>query len=150
LPDPVRLEPAREAMPVAVELEGPAGELPAEGRRLSMDAVRAADADRVAMLFGPPDDRVEGAVETCEEQLPGVLDLQRERSVDDVGGGEAVVDPAAFGAELLGDRVDERGDIVVSRALDLGDALGRRRPGSGTDRCHVSSRDGAQFRPPVE
>ena len=36
----------------AVELERPAGELPAERRRLGVDPVRAADADRPAVLFG--------------------------------------------------------------------------------------------------
>ena len=38
---------------VAVELERPAGELPAERRRLGVDPVRAADADRVPVLLAP-------------------------------------------------------------------------------------------------
>ena len=63
----------------------------------------------------------------CEDQRAGVPDLQRERGVDDVRRGEAVVDPAALRAELLGHGVDERGDVVVGRPLDLGDALRRRR-----------------------
>ena len=32
--------------------------------------------------------------------------------------------PAPLRAELLGDRVDEGGQVVVGRQLDLGDALG--------------------------
>ena len=59
--------------------------------------------------------------------VAGVADLQRERRVDDVGRRQPVVHPAALGAELLGDGVDERGEIVVGRLLDLGDALGGRR-----------------------
>ena len=56
-----------------------------------------------------------------------VADLERERRVDDVRRREAVVDPAALGPELLCHRIDEGGEIVVGRPLDLGDALGRRR-----------------------
>ena len=54
---------------VAVELERPAGELPAERRRLGVDAVRAADADRAAVLLGAAHDGVERAVEPGEDQL---------------------------------------------------------------------------------
>ena len=47
---------------------------------------------------------------------PGVADLQRERGVDDVRGGQAVVEPAARPApSSLGDGVDERGEVVVGR-----------------------------------
>ncbi len=52
LADAVRLERAHEARAVAVELERPAGELPAERRRLGVDPVRAADADRAPVLLG--------------------------------------------------------------------------------------------------
>ena len=55
LADAIRLERAHEPRAVAVELEGPAGELPAERRRLGVDAVRAADADRAAVLLGAAD-----------------------------------------------------------------------------------------------
>ena len=65
-------------------------------------------------------------VEAAQDQRSGIAELQRERGVDDVGGGEAVVHPAALRAELLGDGVDERGEVVIGRLLDLGDALGRR------------------------
>ena len=100
---------------VAVELEGPAGELPAERRRLGVDPVRAADADRVTMLLGARDDQPERAVDPGEDEPARILDLQRERRVDDVGGGQPVVHPAALGAELLGDGVDERREVVVGR-----------------------------------
>src|SRR5205823_1297032 len=50
LPDPAFVEPARQARPRAVELERPARELPAERRRLGVNAVRAPDADRAPVL----------------------------------------------------------------------------------------------------
>src|SRR5258705_8410990 len=46
LADTALLERALEARVRAVELEGPAGELPAERRRLRVNPVRAADAHR--------------------------------------------------------------------------------------------------------
>ena len=120
--------PARRGGAVAVELERPAGELPAERRRLGVDAVRAPDADRAAVLLGAADTIAQRARSTpASEQRAAVPDLQRERGVDDVRRREAVVHPAALRPELLGDGVDERRDVVVGRPLDLGDALGRRR-----------------------
>ena len=62
---------------VAVELERPARELEAERRRLGVHAVRAPDRERVAVLLGPRDDRVERAVEPGEDQPAGLLDLER-------------------------------------------------------------------------
>ena len=44
------------------------------------------------------------------------------------------MDEAALGAELLGDRVDEGGRVVVGDALDLRDALRRRHLDLGADR----------------
>jgi hypothetical protein len=34
------------------------------------------------------------------------------------------MEPAALGPEVLGDRVDEGGRVVIRYLLDLGDALG--------------------------
>ena len=87
------------------------------------------------MLLRPRDDGGERAVEALEDQRAGVADLKRERRVDDVRGGEAVVEPAAFRAELLGDGVDERGEVVVqssprSRATRAGEGAVARRRGS--------------------
>ena len=121
-------------LPVAVELERPARELQAEGRRLGVHAVRAAHLERRAMLLGARDDGGERAVEALEDERAGLADLERERGVDDVGGGEPVVEPAALLAELLGDGVDEGGGVVVERRLELGDPLrasaGRPAPGA--------------------
>ena len=94
------------------------------------------------MLLGARDDDGERAVERLEDERAGLADLERERGVDDVGGGQAVVEPAALLAELLGDGVDERRGVVVERRLELGDPLraraarpspgGRGRPPAGT------------------
>ena len=84
--------------------------------------MRPPDADGPTVLLGAADHRVDGPVDPAEEELARVLDLQRQRGVDDVGGGQPVVEPAALRPELLGDGVDEGGGVVVGRQLDLGDA----------------------------
>ena len=90
-----------------------------------MDAVRAADRDRGSVLEGAARDRSERCVESPEDERAGLTHLERERRVEHVRRREPVVEPAAGLADLLGDRIDERGDVVVSDALDLGDPLGR-------------------------
>src|SRR6478672_9406991 len=85
LADATLLECALQARVSAIELERPAGELPAEGRRLGVDSVRAADAHGAPVLFGPPDDGGERTVDPTQHELAGVAHLQRERRVDDVG-----------------------------------------------------------------
>jgi hypothetical protein len=85
LPDAIRLERPRDACARAIELERPAGKLPAERCRLRMNAVRAADADGVAVLLRSRDDRGERIVDSLEDQAAGVLHLQGQRCVDDVG-----------------------------------------------------------------
>src|SRR5439155_4260012 len=82
---------------------------------------------RVAVLLGASYDRGERTVEARENQPAGLPDLQAERRVDDVGGGEPVVEPPALLAELLGDGVDEGGRVVVKRRLKLGNSFGARR-----------------------
>ncbi len=57
----------------------------------------------------------ERAVDPVEDQRARGAHLERERRVDDVRGGEPVVEPAALLAEPLGHRVDERGGVVVER-----------------------------------
>jgi len=78
------------------------------------------------VLLGPCRHDGERAVEPGDDQRAGLADLEGERRVDDVGGGEAVVEPAAFVAQLLGDGVDERRRVVMERRLDLRHALGCR------------------------
>ena len=56
---------------------------------------------------------------------PACAQLQRERRVEHVGGGQAVVDPAPVLADRGGDDVDEGGDVVVGDPLALVDRLDR-------------------------
>ena len=112
---------------VAVESERPPGELQPECRRLGMDAVRAAHAERVPMLLGPVDDGAKRAIEPFENERPGVLDGEGEGRVEHVGRRQAEVEPAPVLAQRPGDGVDERGDVVVRLPLELGHASRRRR-----------------------
>ena len=95
LADAHALERPREPAPGAVELEGPDRELEAERRRLGVDAVRAADRQRQAVLLRALHDGGERPVDPLEDQLARLPDLERERRVDDVRGGQPVVEPAA-------------------------------------------------------
>ena len=100
LSDANSFERARDPAPGAVELEGPDRELQAEGRRLGVDAVRAADRERQAVLVRPLHHRGEGPVDPIHDQLARSAKLERERRVDHVGRGEPVVEPAACLSEL--------------------------------------------------
>jgi hypothetical protein len=136
-------EGALQAQRVAVGLEGKARELHAERRRLGVDAVRAPHAQRVRVLArarvrAPP--RARGRP---HDHLAGGAQLQRERGVEHIRGGQPEVDPAPGLAGRGGEHVDERGHVVVgdrSRSLtastvkrrradrlELGGAVGRPR-----------------------
>src|SRR5947209_3569400 len=82
--DAPALERAPHASPPSVELERPARELEAEGRRLGVHAVRAAHLERQAVLLGASENRRECAVEALEHEPAGLPDLQRESGVDHV------------------------------------------------------------------
>ena len=116
---------AAEAAEVAVGLEREAGEPEPERGRLGVDAVRAPDAEGLRVLAGAGDQRVAVGGRALDEDRARLDELQRERGVEDVGGGEAVVDPAAVLADRCRDDVDERGDVVVGRPLALLDRLDR-------------------------
>ena len=70
LADAHALERPREPLAVAVELERPARELRAEGDRLGVDAVRAADHRRRAVLLGAAHDGRERPVEPSTSSAP--------------------------------------------------------------------------------
>ena len=75
----------------------------------------------------PLDQRVAVARRPASDDLAGLAQLQRERRVEHVGGGEPVVDPAPVLADRGGDDVDEGGDVVVGDPLALLDRLDRER-----------------------
>ena len=151
LADPHPLERAIEARTPAVELERPAGELQPERRRFGVDAVRAAHDQRPAVFLGPGDDGCGGAVEALDEQRTGLTHLQRQRGVEHVRGGEAVVKPApALRVEPFSDGIDEGGEVVARPLLELADALGRRGDGPLSGRPRDLVREHAQLGPGVE
>ena len=76
LADAHPLECPRDSLAAARQLEGPADELEPERRRLRMDAVRAADLQRLAVLLGARHDDREGVVEPLEDQGAGLADLE--------------------------------------------------------------------------
>ena len=78
---------------VSRQLRVPQRELQTERHRLRVNAVRAADHRRAAMLLGALPDRLHQAVETREDQVAGLAHLQRLGGVDDVGRGQAEVKP---------------------------------------------------------
>ena len=118
----------------AIELERPAGELPAERRRLGVDPVRASDADRPPVLESAADHRRDRPLDSGDQECSTVADLEGQRRVEHVGGRQPVVHPAGLGAELLADRVDERREVVVGRPLELRDPFGSRRRRALADR----------------
>ena len=124
LAHPHPFECLAEALASALELECPARELQPERCRLGVDAVGAPDANRVAVLKRPRDHRLKRPLDPVDEQRPGFLHLQRQAGVDHVGRGQPVVEPAAFRAKRLRDRVHERCGVVVKRRLELRHALG--------------------------
>ena len=131
-------EGALEPVGVAVGLEREAGELDAERRRLGLDAVRAADHQRVDVLARARGKRVDQLVRAAQDDLARRAQLERERGVEHVRRRQPEVDPAARVARGLGQDVDERGDVVVGDLL----ALLRRLDGEGrgADRVELGGR----------
>jgi two-component system, OmpR family, response regulator RegX3 len=76
------------------------------------------------------------ALQAIQDEQAGLARLECERRVEDVRGRQPEVKPAPVVAELLGDRVHERGEIMVRPLLDLRDALG-----GGRRRVLADSRD---------
>ena len=75
------------------------------------------------MLERPVAQRVAVGPGPGHQDLAGVADLQGQRGVEHVGGRQAVVDPAPLLPDRRRDDVDEGRDVVVRRALALGDRL---------------------------
>ena len=83
----------------------------------------AAHHRRVGLGAGPHDEHGQEPVAVAEEPLAGRAELQRETGVDDVAARQAEVEIATFRTHLLGDLRHECDDVVVRRALDLGDPV---------------------------
>ena len=128
-------EGALQAQGVAVRLERQARQLHAERRRLGVHPVRAPHAQRLHVLARARRQRLRERAGARHDRFARRLQLQRERRVEDVRGGQSEVDPAPRLAGGGGEHVDERSHVVVGRALALVDRRhSERRP---ADRLQV-------------
>ena len=107
----------------SVDLERPAGQLQPERRGLGVHGVGAAHHRRVGLGAGARDEHGQEPVAVAEEPLAGRAELERETRVDDVAAGQAEVEIATLRTDRLGDLRHEGDDVVVGRALDLGDPV---------------------------
>jgi hypothetical protein len=118
-PDGNLREGALQAQGVPVSLEREARELHAEGRRLCMHAVRPADAQRLRVLSRACDQRGGERAGAGHDHLADGLQLQPERGVEHVRGGQPEVNPASRLPRRGGEHVDERRHVVVGHLLAL-------------------------------
>jgi hypothetical protein len=88
-----------------------------------VDAVGAADADRVLVLEGAALERRQQRVHVRQQQVGGAGQLHVEAGVEHVGRGHALMHEARFGADDLGQMGQEGDDVMLGLALDLVDAL---------------------------
>jgi hypothetical protein len=106
----------QQALAVAAELGMEGGKLEAEGGGLRLDAVAAADAGRVLVLEGPPLECCQHPVHVVQQEIGRPAELDRQRGVQEVGGGEPPVqEPGRLAADLLD--MGEKGNHVVPRRL---------------------------------
>ena len=115
----------------ALEGPGPAAELHAERHGFRVDAVRAADAERVLELEGAALARLAQLLDVFQDEVDGLRDLVGERGVAQVGRRHAVMYPTArglgalrhVGVDVLGHVRGEGDDVVVRHLLYLVYAL---------------------------
>ena len=98
------------------------GELEPEGRRLGMDAVRAADGRRQLVLEGAALQRGEQRVDVGDKDVGGAGELHVEAGVEHVGRRHALMHEARLRPDDLGEMRQERDDVVLGLALDRVDA----------------------------
>ena len=115
-----------------------------------MHAVSPTHAKGVPVLLRPCHDRVERALDPRENLGPRLLHRKRQCRVEHIGRGQPEVEPTAVGSERRRDRVDERSDVVVRLALELGDALGGRRERADANSLHHLPGNDVDARPPLE
>ena len=107
---------------VTLELQRPERDLGAERRRLGVDPVGPPDHHRVQVLPGEVDHRGQQRARRLDDDVERVAHRPAQRGVDDVRRRQAVVDPGpGRRADALLHHVDEGGDVVVGRALPVGD-----------------------------
>jgi len=117
-----------EAREVAAHLVVPQGDFEAEGDRLGVDAVRAADLRRVLEFEGAALESPGELPASLDEHGRGLFQNERLRGIDDIVRSEAVMQPARMLGDtgrghLLGDGGGEGDDVVFGFALDRVDAI---------------------------
>ena len=110
-----------QALLCAIELGIGLRELQAEGRRLGVDAVRAADGRRHLVLERALLQRREQRVDVLDQDVGGAHELHVEAGVEHVGRGHALVHEARLGSDDLGEVRQEGDHVVLGLALDLVD-----------------------------
>ena len=112
---------------VALEFPCPRAKLHAEGHRLSMDAMGASGAERIALLEGAALADHAELLDVLDNQVTGLSKLIAQSRITQVGAGHTIVNPAARLGLALGNvgvdvllHVGQEGDDVVARDfLDL-------------------------------
>ncbi len=107
----------------AVELGIGLRQLEPEGHRFGMDAMAAPDGGRVFVFLGAALDRLEQAVEISQQDIGRACQLDRQRRVEHVAAGHALVHEARFVADILGHPGKEGDDIVLGDRLNRIDRL---------------------------
>jgi len=111
-----------EACTVAVHLGIEAGEGQPHRRRLGMNAVAAADADRILVFEGAGLQRSEDTVHVGKQDVGSAHELDVEGCVEHVRRGHALMDEAAVGSDEFGEVGEEGDDVMLGDGLDLIDA----------------------------
>ena len=135
-----------QAVAIPVQLEGPKSKLVPEGRGLGVNAVGSAHHHGVPMGERTTLHDFQQSFELVKQQIRGLPKLEPERCVQQIAGGHAEVDPPSARPHRLRDALDEGGDVVVGRGLELVHALdGEGRPLA--DGSQVVLRDAPQAGP---
>ena len=134
-----------QSLAVASHLRDEDRQLVAKGRRLGVDAVGAADGERVLVAHRQLGQDLFQLAKVFGQDVRGLLDLQRQRRIQDVRGGQAEMNPPCWRADSFGDGSGERDHVVVRFAQELGRTFGL--DCRTADDRHVLLRNDADVRP---
>jgi len=131
---------------VAFEFEGPRRELESERGRLGPDPVRPSHHHRVPVFERPISYHREQRNDPREQQVGGVAQGHTGGRVQDIGRGQAEVHPLAARVDRRGEKINERGNVVVRDRFALlpRDRIDFR---GATERFGGSGRSDAQIDP---
>src|SRR5215469_10893681 len=112
-----------ETSDVPLHLRMPIGQLQSESSRFSVDSVSASDCRRVFELERAPLDNLGQILQIIENQTGCFLDLKCLSCVNHIVGGETIMQPARFRANLPRNSCGESDYIVLHFSLNLPDPL---------------------------